>query len=164
MRARMLSGPKPETCCGPVWRPRPGSRSMTPGLAIAAAMAPVLRSATQIGNDHFAAFATTASKSRLNFLALLRAGHGDYVINGEALTYMRDRALSGQVIERLATHPAHTFPDEAAWMGHLQRLGIPDLRVSPDPVRIATEGALWGAIKAHGFLPGTVIVSDDAGQ
>src|SRR4051794_15658720 len=29
---------------------------------------------TQIGNDHFAWFGTTASKSRLNFLALLRAG------------------------------------------------------------------------------------------
>src|SRR5215212_5442646 len=119
---------------------------------------------TQIGNDHFAAFATTASKSRLNFLALLRAGHSDYVINAAALTYMRDRALSGPVIERLARDPEHTFPDEAAWMGHLQRLGISDLKVSPDPVRIATEGALWGAIKAHGFLPDTVVVSDDAGQ
>jgi hypothetical protein len=119
---------------------------------------------TQIGNDHFAWFGTTASKSRLNFLELLRAGHPDYVINAEALAYMRDRALSGPVIERLATHPEHTFPDEAAWMGHLQRLGISDLKVSPDPVRIATEGALWGAIKAHGFLPETVIVSDDAGQ
>ena len=29
---------------------------------------------------------------------------------------------------------------------------------------VATEGALWGSIKAHGFLPNTVIVSDDAGQ
>ena len=29
---------------------------------------------------------------------------------------------------------------------------------------IATEGALWGAVVAHGFLDGTVIVSDDAGQ
>jgi hypothetical protein len=29
---------------------------------------------------------------------------------------------------------------------------------------IATEGALWGSVKAHGFLPNTVIVSDDAGQ
>ena len=119
---------------------------------------------TQIGNDHFAWFGTTASKSRLNFLELLRAGHPDYVINAEALAYMRERALSGPVIERLATHPEHTFPDEAAWMDHLQRLGIPDLKVSPDPVRIATEGALWGATKAHGLLPETVIVSDDAGQ
>jgi len=119
---------------------------------------------TQMGNDHFAAFATTTSKSRLNFLTLLRAGHSDYVINAEALAYMRGRALSGLVIERLATHPEHTFPDEATWTDHLQRLGICDLKVNPDPVRIATEGALWGAIKAHGLLPGTVIVSDDAGQ
>src|SRR5499427_8844953 len=29
---------------------------------------------------------------------------------------------------------------------------------------VATEGALWGSIKAHGFLSDTVIVSDDAGQ
>jgi len=29
---------------------------------------------TQLGNDHFAAFVTTASKSRLNFLEVLRAG------------------------------------------------------------------------------------------
>jgi hypothetical protein len=86
------------------------------------------------------------------------------VINAEALAYMRERALSGSVIEQLATHPERHFPDQAAWQAHLERLGIPDLKVSPDPVRIATEGALWGAIKAHGLLPGTVIVSDDAGQ
>ena len=36
--------------------------------------------------------------------------------------------------------------------------------MTPDPVQIATEGALWGSIKAHGLLPNTVIVSDDAGQ
>jgi len=119
---------------------------------------------TQIGNDHFAWFGTTASKSRLNFLGLLRAGHPDYAINAEALAYMRERALAGPLIERLATHPEHTFPDRAAWQAHLERLGITDLRVNPDPVRIATEGALWGAIKANGFLPETVIVSDDAGQ
>jgi hypothetical protein len=119
---------------------------------------------TQIGNDHFAWFGTTASKSRLNFLELLRAGHPDYVINAEALAYMRERALSGLVIEQLATQPEHTFPGRAAWQAHLERLGIPDLTVSPDPVRIATEGARWGAIKAHGLLPDTVIVSDDAGQ
>jgi hypothetical protein len=33
---------------------------------------------TQMGNDFFTFFATTASKSRLNFLELLRAGYTDY--------------------------------------------------------------------------------------
>jgi Transposase IS66 family len=119
---------------------------------------------TQLGNDHFAAFATTGSKSRLNFLEVLRAGFTDYVINAEALAYMRQRALAGPVIARLAEHPEHRFDDEAAWLQHLERLGIAALTVAPDPVKIATEGAVWGSIRAHGLLPDTVVLSDDAGQ
>ena len=119
---------------------------------------------TQLGNDHFAAFATTASKSRLIFLEVLRAGFTDYVVDAEALAYMRQRALAGAVIDRLAADAERHFPDEAAWRRHLERLGIIGLTVTPDPVRIATEGAVWGSIKAHGLLPDTVILSDDAGQ
>jgi Transposase IS66 family len=119
---------------------------------------------TQLGNDHFAAFVTTALKSRLNFLEVLRAGFGDYVINAEALAYMRGRALAGPVIASLAEHPEWHFADEAAWLRHVKRLGITGLTVTPDPVKIATEGAVWGSIKAHGLLPDTVILSDDAGQ
>src|SRR4051794_37956421 len=114
---------------------------------------------TQIGNDPSAAFTTTASKSRLNFLEVLRAGYADYGINAEALAYMRQRALAGPAIKALADHPDRHFADEAAWREHLRRLGITDLEVTPDPVRIATEGALWGAIKAHGLLPDTVILT-----
>jgi Transposase IS66 family len=119
---------------------------------------------TQIGNAHFSWFGTTSSKSRLNFLALLRAGHGDYVVNEEAVAYMRERALAARVIARLVEHSDRRFADQAAWTAHLERLGISALKVNPDPVMVATEGALWGSVKAHGFLPNTVIVSDDAGQ
>ena len=119
---------------------------------------------TQIGNDHFAWFGTTFSKSRLNFLDLLRAGHGDYVINDAALEYMRSRALAGPVIALLARQTERVFADQGAWQAHLDRLGVSALTVTPNPPLIATEGALWGSIKAHGFLPDTVIVSDDAGQ
>jgi hypothetical protein len=38
------------------------------------------------------------------------------------------------------------------------------MNVTPDPVLIASEGALWGAIHPQGLLPDTAIVSDDAGQ
>jgi hypothetical protein len=119
---------------------------------------------TQIGNDDFAWFGTTGSKSRLNFLELLRAGHSDYVINDEALAYMRERSLAFHVLARLAEHPDKWFPDYKAWSAHLDALGITALKVNPDPVLIATEGALWGSVKANGLLPHTVIVSDDAGQ
>lgn len=119
---------------------------------------------THIGNDRFAWFATTGSKSRLNFLGLLRAGREDYVINDEGLAYMRRRALAGPVVRLLADHPDKRFADEAAWRAHLDRLGITSLKVSPDPVLVATEGALWGSVRAQDLLADTVIVSDDAGQ
>jgi Transposase IS66 family len=119
---------------------------------------------TQIGNDSFTWFGTRASKSRLNFLDLLRAGHTNYVVNDAALDYMRARSLAGPVISGLAAAPQSRFADDGSWQAHLQRLGIGDLHVTPDPVCIATEGALWGAVTAHGFLQNAVIVSDDAGQ
>ncbi len=119
---------------------------------------------TQIGNDAFAWFGTTNSKSRLNFLDLLRAGHTDYVINDAALDYMREHALAGTLVHQLATHEQRRFAGKTAWMGHLEQLGLTGLQVTPDPVRVATEGALWGAVSAHGFLCEAVVLSDDAGQ
>jgi hypothetical protein len=119
---------------------------------------------TQIGNASFAWFGTTGSKSRLNFLALLRSGYDDYVINAEAVAYMRERALAAHVIARLVEHPDKCFSDQKTWNAHLDALGITALSINPDPVMVATEGALWGSVKAHGLLPNTVIVSDDAGQ
>lgn len=119
---------------------------------------------TQIGNDDFAWFGTTGSKSRLNFLDLLRAGHTDYVVNDAALAYIREHELAGPTIARLAEHPDKQFADPMAWQAHLERLGITALIVTPDPVQASTEGALWGSIHSHAFLRDTVIVSDDAGQ
>jgi hypothetical protein len=119
---------------------------------------------TQIGNDQFTSFSTTGSKSRLNFLELLNAGDTTHLINDAGLAYMRERNLSGAVIGLLAAHTTKRFTDRATWTAHLQALGIAALDVHPDPVRIATEGALWGSIAAQGLLRGTVIVSDGAGQ
>ncbi len=119
---------------------------------------------TQIGDDRFTVFRTGASKSRETFLSVLRAGHMDYVVNAAALDYMGGHSLSGQVVAQLDTHPARQFADTSAWSAHLARLGIDTLAVTPDPVRVATEGALWGAVCHHGLLAETVIVSDGAGQ
>ena len=48
---------------------------------------------THIGNEWFAWFESTDSKSRINFLELLRAGHIDYVLSDEALEYMAAQKL-----------------------------------------------------------------------
>ena len=119
---------------------------------------------THIGNDQFASFTTTGSKSRLNFLELLNAGGPTYVVNDAGLAYMRAHDLTGRAIALLGDHANRRFTGRPAWTAHLQALGITALDVHPDPVRLATEGALWGSICAQGLLDDTVIVSDGAGQ
>jgi hypothetical protein len=115
---------------------------------------------TQIGNDGFAWFQTTASKSRINFLQLLRAQHSDYQINAHTLAYMRQQRLPQQPLQRLLAHPCQRVPDQEQWEKHLTDLGITKERHR----RIATEGALLGSVLEHGLSPDLAIVSDDAGQ
>jgi hypothetical protein len=100
----------------------------------------------------------------LNFLDLLRAGHTDYVLNDAAYDYMRKHALSATLIARLTAQTQTCFADQATWLAHLDRLGFTGLNVTPDPVRVATEGALWGSVQSHKFLCDAVVLSDDAGQ
>jgi uncharacterized coiled-coil protein SlyX len=114
---------------------------------------------TQVGNELFACFASTDSKSRLNFLEILRSPHTDYVINEIARAYWRRLGLPQAVVDRLCRGP-QTFADPAAWQDRLRQLGI----TGPRHVRIASEGALLGSLIAHGVSPDLVILSDGAGQ
>ena len=99
---------------------------------------------THIGSDRFAAFRTGPGKSRLAFLSRLLGGAARYVINAAAVAYMRAANLSQDVIDRLAGHATRDFGSHEAWTDHLRALGLVDLRVTPDPVRLSSEAALWG--------------------
>jgi hypothetical protein len=114
---------------------------------------------THLGDDRFAWFATRPSKSRLNFLGLLRAGHADHVLNAAAAAYLLEHGLPEASIAALLGHERRTLADEAAWSAHLATLGF-----GAAHQRLVTEAALVGAIVARGLLTETVIVSDEAGQ
>ena len=115
---------------------------------------------THVGNEAFAWFASTESKSRINFLQLLRGPSVGYTINPAAIDYMRAEGLPQTPLALIEQNPQSVFEDEPAWTDHLQRLGINNER----HLRIATEGALLGTLVANGFPPDLAILSDDAGQ
>jgi hypothetical protein len=120
---------------------------------------------THIGNEWFAWFESTPSKSRINFLKLLRSGHTDYVINDVAFEYMALQKLPHSVAARLMSDsPAPddevVIADDRGFSTALKSWGIGDER----HIRIITEGALLAAVLTHGVNPDLAIVSDDAGQ
>jgi hypothetical protein len=77
---------------------------------------------------------------------------------------MRNQGLPAATIARLKAEPETRFSDQIAWKAHLDWLGFNALKVTPEPVRVATEGALWGSVQSHEFLCDAVVLSDDAGQ
>jgi hypothetical protein len=116
-------------------------------------------SCTHIGNELFAYFASTDSKSRQNFLEVFRRPHTDYVINDTALAYWQRQELSAAVVAKLC-HGPRRCADAAGWEARLRALGIAAER----HVRLATEGALLGSLIDHGVSPALVVLSDGAPQ
>jgi len=119
---------------------------------------------TQFGDDRFTVFRTGPTKSRRRFLYDLQCGLQDYVIDEVALAYMQRLKLPEPLITKLRAHPSKRFNNEAGFTAHLKMLGIDALKTAPDPTRVATEAALWAAVKEQGLLDGTVVISDGAGQ
>ena len=113
---------------------------------------------TAIGNELFSWFETTTSKSRINFLELLRAGLEDYVLDEEARGYMQALRLPKAQLALLQEE--QTFPTELQWAAYLKSLGITTQR----HLKIATEGALYASVLSHGVSQELIILSDDAGQ
>jgi hypothetical protein len=115
---------------------------------------------THIGNESFSWFESTWSKSRINFLRLLRAGHSDLVINMDAICYMQSNKLPQKALQAVTDNMGTLFANDTQWADFLAQNGI----VKNRHIQIATEGVLIGSIVEHGISEHLVVVSDDAGQ
>ena len=115
---------------------------------------------THIGNESFSWFESTGSKSRINFLKLMRAGHSDFVINMDAVCYMQANKLPQKTLHTINENLGTIIANDIQWNDFLAENGI----VKDRHVRIATEGVLIGSVIEHGISQHLVIVSDDAGQ
>ena len=113
---------------------------------------------TSAGSDRW--FETTSRKNRINFLELLRGQRTDYVLNREALTYMREHKLPQSLWLPISLSINRVFQNQKEWLAYLKEVGI----FKNSHVKTATEGALLGAILASGVSPDLGIVSDGAGQ
>lgn len=112
---------------------------------------------THIGNELFAWFSSTGSKSRINFLELLRVDSTEYIIDDLAREHMKQQRMPKAQVKLF--NQDQIFTDEAAWKLQLHKLGI-----NERCRRIVTEAALIATIIKQGTFSELVIMSDAAGQ
>ena len=115
---------------------------------------------THIGNEWFAWFCSTSSKSRVNFLTLLNGGDVQYRLSPDAFEYMRQQKLPQMLLNTLEQSVTLSFTELTVWQRYLTEQGIKDER----HIRIATEGALIGHFLHKGDIDNLAIISDGAGQ
>jgi len=113
-----------------------------------------------IGNDLFAAFFTTDTKSRVNFLKVLLTPHAGYLFNGDALFYLECFDAPQKLLTQLQADAGWLHEDDASWEAQLDAWKIE----SAEQRRLVTEGALWANLLAHDLYTDLVLISDDAGQ
>ncbi|MFZ0034421.1 MAG: transposase [Sedimentisphaerales bacterium] len=115
---------------------------------------------TIIGNRWFSIFATTDSKSRVNFLKLLQNGKEEYVINEDALDYLSQVNVPDYLPGYVSLYLGSKFTTLMEWEQFLEERNI----VRDIEVRFLTEAALYASVIQNGIPRNLGVHSDDAGQ
>jgi hypothetical protein len=115
---------------------------------------------THIGNELFASFHTTDSKSRLNFLRLLCQPEERYTLNAEMLTCLEFLGAPQKLQRRMAKLREATFVGYAAFCKQLSRWRIKGKRHRT----LVCEAALYGTLLTEQWYDDLALVSDDAPQ
>lgn len=115
---------------------------------------------THFGNELFASFSTTDSKSRLNFLQLLCQPEERYSINEEMLLSLELLGASQALLNRIAALKPATYLGREAFAKQLKRWGIK----KDKPRTLVCEAALYGTLLTERWYDNLGLVSDDAPQ
>jgi hypothetical protein len=115
---------------------------------------------TVIGNEDFAYFHSSDSKSRENFLEILQAGEKKYVLNEEAKVYLANYQLPQKNLMEISYSDKPLATTKEEWHEHLLSEGIKNVKT----VRVLTEAALLGGLSIANRSEPLRILSDGAGQ
>lgn len=114
---------------------------------------------TVVGNDLFAYYASTASKSRINFLKILQGKNTDFVINESTVEYCKLHKFKDKLFEFVQQNKNKIVNSDDEWKVFLEQYGMTDAQQ-----KTLTEGAMIGSLFHHGISKDIALVSDDAKQ
>jgi hypothetical protein len=115
---------------------------------------------THFGNELFASFHTTDSKSRLNFLRLLCLPEERYSLNEEMLLSLELWGAPQVLQERIAALEEAAYLGRETFAKQLDRWGI----TSESQRTMVCEAALYGTLLTERWYDNLGLVSDDAPQ
>lgn len=118
---------------------------------------------TCLSSPLFCYFRSSKSKSRLNFLEILRGPHKDYILDEGALIYAFEHAVSTFSLEKLDAileAGEKRFRSKKSWLRFLKKM-----KISGDKdIRILSEATILASAIYYGLPEGIPIMTDAAPQ
>jgi hypothetical protein len=115
---------------------------------------------THIGNEWFASFTTTDSKSRLNFLRLLCQPLEQYRWCEEAIVALELYGAGKKLQQRMAAQPEGCWQGRDAWEQQLTAWNLTNEKHRA----LVSEAALCGTLLTESWYDDLALISDDAPQ
>jgi hypothetical protein len=115
---------------------------------------------THIGNELFASFTTSDSKSRLNFLRLLCQPQEQYRWCEESQQSLEWLGAGKKLLHRLASQPDGCWLGREAWEQQLEHWKL----TNPEHRTLVSEAALCGTLLTESWYAELGLISDDAPQ
>lgn len=115
---------------------------------------------THIGNEWFASFSTTDSKSRLNFLRLLCQPLEQYRWCEEAISSLEWLGAGKKLQQLMSAKDDDRWLGRAAWEQQLDRWQL----TNPGHRTLVSEAALCGTLLTESWYEDLGLISDDAPQ
>ncbi len=119
---------------------------------------------TCVSSPLFCYFSSSRSKSRLNFLEILRGTHKDHILDEGALIYAFDRDVTASSIDKLDSVLGEVgekrFRSKKSWTRFLKKMKISGEK----DVRILSEATVLASAIYHGLPEGIPIITDAAPQ
>ena len=113
-----------------------------------------------IGNEFFASFTTSDTKSRVNFLKVLLSPFQEYTLNNDTRTYLKEHPVPAWVFGLVTAATGQVVADDQAWETQLDAWEI----TTDESRRLLTEAALWASLLQHELYTDVALISDDAKQ
>ncbi len=96
---------------------------------------------------------TTNSKSRENYLRILRGAHQDFVLNEYSRSYLSQQKLPACHLCKLKFDSQIISNSDGEWSQYLEGLSI----TSQQGIKLVTEAALLGSAIEHGLSPNLIL-------
>ncbi len=103
---------------------------------------------------------STKSKSRENYLRILRGTAEDFILNEYSRSYLEQQKLPACHLCKLKFSSQIISNSDGEWNQYLEGLSI----TSQQGIKLVTEAALLGSAIEHGLSPDLILLSDGAKQ